>query len=282
MYADKIMTDEKIKNQQGDFFDFNHYHTLINKDIDIYTPEGHLLFSIRKNIIPKKISAIAKKHLLPHALSAKSNNRGIATGKVNIDSMNKSIVEILDPGNFKTRVKYDDGHVSKYKISNNCKSMIAGYYDKSKHCNNTNIRLTAFSNKYVDDWYNTIIYVQYLDKIYKSIYKSNYLNRKKKTKLIKYGIIDDTIFTTLTINYNFRTACHVDKGNDEYSILTVIGNWKGCYLGYPQYGVCVNVEEGDFLIMNPYEYHCNTEFTGSSNNRMSIVTYSRNGIINRS
>jgi hypothetical protein len=280
MIADKIISDDKIKNLQGEFFNFNHYDTLINKDTDIYTPEGHLLFSIRKKIIPKKISNIAKKHLLPRAIYAKSNSRGVATGKVNLDYMNNSIVELLDPGNFKTRVKYEDGHISTYKVSNNCKSMIAGYYDKALRGDraSTSIRLTSFSLKYPDDWCNIITYVQYLDKIYKSIYKDNYVNRKKK--LPKYGIIDNTIFTTLTINYNFRTACHVDKGNDDYSILTTIGDWKGCYLGYPQYGVCVNVEEGDFLIMNPYEYHCNTEFIGASQNRMSIVTYSRDGIIN--
>jgi hypothetical protein len=278
MIVDKIITDDEIKNRQGEFFNFDYYDTLINKDVDVYTSNGNLLFSLRKKVIPKKISNIVKKHLLPYALTAKSNNRGIATGKVNLNNMNKSIVELLDPDNFKTRVKYEDGHVSKYKICNNCKSMIAGYYDKST--NNEKVRITSFSEKHKDDWCNIVIYVQYLNQLYKSIYTEDYTYRIKKTILINYGVIADTIFTTLTINHNFRTACHTDKGNSDYSILTTIGKWKGCYLGYPQYGVCVNVEEGDFLILNPYEYHCNTEFVGKTHNRMSIVTYSRDRIIN--
>lgn len=281
MIVDKILTDIEIKACQGEFFNFSYYKKLINKDIDIFTPSGTLLLSLRKKIIPKKISNIARTCLLSHAISSKSNTRGVATGKVNINSMNSSIVELLDPDNFKTRVRYTDGHISQYKISNTCKSMIAGYYDKPKRNSNDAIRITSFSEKYPDEWYKTISYVQYLDNIYKSLYKKDYIARKNKTKLIKYGIIDDTIFTTLTLNYNFRTACHVDNGNIEYSILTALGEWKGCYLGYPQYGVCVNVEEGDFLIMNPYEYHCNTEFIGKYQNRMSIVTYSRSGIINQ-
>lgn len=109
--------------------------------------------------------------------------------------------------------------------------------------------------------------------------KRQYIKRFKKLKII-------------TINYDEH---HIDMvgfnikeliGN--YNIIywrwllksLTLGKWKGCYLGYPQYGVSVNVEEGDFLIMNPYEYHCNTEFKGKNDDRMSIVTYSRSGIIN--
>lgn len=276
MLVNKILTDSEIKNRQGEFFNFDSYNQLIDKDIDVYTDSG-LLFSLRKKVIPKKIVNIVKKNLLPYALHAKSNCRGIATGKVNLDNMSSSIVELLDVDKFKTRVKYENGSVSKYKISNNCKSMIAGYYDKSKRTKNPTptIRLTSFCEKHPKEWENIIIYIQYIDKLYSKLCEEDYINRKKA----KYGVIDDTIFTTLTINYNFRTACHTDNGNAGYSILTTTGKWSGCYLGYPQYGVCVNVEEGDLLIMNPYEYHCNTEFIGESD-RMSIVTYSRSGIVN--
>src|SRR5437868_7155577 len=171
--------------------------------------------------------------------------------------------------------------------------MIAGYYDKSNNKINPSvvanaplykkspIRLTAFSDNHPVEWHNTIRYVQYLDKLYKSIFKDDYTKRKRETKHITNGLIDNTIFTTLTLNYNFRTACHVDNGNTHYSILTTIGQWQGCYLGYPQYGVCVNVEEGDFLIMNTYEYHCHTAFAKQNQHRMSIVTYSRSGIIDQ-
>ena len=280
MIVEKIYTDIEIKALQGEFFDLDNYNQIINKDIDVYTPSGSLLFSLRKKLIPKKITNIARKNLLPHTMKTKSNSRGTATGKVNLSTMSNSIVELLDPDNFKTRVRYDDGKVSQYKISNTCHSMIAGYYDKPirNQIKNKCIRLTSFSQKNPEDWQNAIAYVKYLDQLYKSVLKKDYDIRKTKSK--NCYTIDNTIFTTLTLNYNFRTACHMDKGNAEYSILTTLGKWKGCYLGYPQYGVAVNVEEGDFLIMNPYEYHCNTEFKGKNSDRMSIVTYSRSGIIN--
>jgi hypothetical protein len=246
--APKILPDYQI--QEGIFFNLSHYHTIINNHCDVYDEKGILLFSLRKKAIPTEISNIARTHLLPSAMKCKNNNRYMASGKI------KGAV----------------------------KSMIAGYYDKAKrrdvsYIGVNDIRLTAFSEKHPIEWNSSIIYVQYLDRLYSELWKENYNNRKTIVKNIGHGIIPGTVFTTLTLNYNFRTACHIDKGDTGYSILTTIGNWNGCYLGYPQYGICANIEEGDFLIMNPHEYHCNTEFNGNLQNRMSIVTYSRKGII---
>ena len=40
------------------------------------------------------------------------------------------------------------------------------------------------------------------------------------------------------------------------------------------------VEEGDFFIMNPHEYHCNSHILDEQNmDRLSIVTYCRARII---
>ena len=69
-------------------------------------------------------------------------------------------------------------------------------------------------------------------------------------------------------------------------------SFKGCYLGFPQYGICVDVRQGDFLAMNVHEWHCNTEFIVSDDidtskikpkllknkwyfNRLSVVLYLR-------
>ena len=69
-------------------------------------------------------------------------------------------------------------------------------------------------------------------------------------------------------------------------------DYDGCYTGFPQYGVAVNVTHGDFLGMNVHEWHCNTEFKPLSDkikgkwnnrekannwyfNRLSMVCYLR-------
>jgi hypothetical protein len=249
MLATKILTDYDMKQREGQFFDRSHYHTVIDSHADFLVQPGVLLFSLRKNAIPIEISNIARNYLLPKAIKTKSDNRYIAAGKT------------ADP----------------------VKSMIAGYYDKAKRCNGSGnqIRLTAFSEKFPIEWNNSIWYVKYLNDLYSELFPENYIIRKNIANKINYGMIPQTIFSTLTLNYNFRTACHVDNGDTSYSILTTIGEFTGCLVGFPQYGVCINLKENDFLIMNPHEYHCNTEFIGNNNNRMSIVTYTRDKIVNQ-
>ena len=249
MLANKIMSDYDIKQCEGRFFDRNHYHTIVDSHSDYIVQPGILLFSLRKNVIPKEVSDISRNYLLPYAIKTKTDNRYTAAGKTY------------------TPVK----------------SMIAGFYDKAKRRSGSGnqIRLTAFSEKHLNEWNNSIAYVRYLNDLYADLFPENYNSRKLKTEKVNYGIIDDTIFSTLTLNHNFRTACHIDSGDLDYSILTTVGLFNGCLIGFPQYGICVNLQEGDFMIMNPHEYHCNTEFIGDYNNRLSIVTYTREKIINR-
>jgi hypothetical protein len=95
--------------------------------------------------------------------------------------------------------------------------------------------------------------------------------------------ISETPFTTVTINYNWRTACHKDSGDFDKGLgnLVVIGeNFKGSYLGFPQYKIAVKVDPGDLVIMNVHEWHCNTELELEENSvRLSLVCYLRSDMV---
>ena len=98
--------------------------------------------------------------------------------------------------------------------------------------------------------------------------------------------INGTSFSTFTVNKNFRTGVHKDAGDfkDGFGNLTVLenGNFKGAYTVFPQYGIGVNVREGDFLAMDVHEWHANTELylENSESERISFVCYLRNSIGN--
>ena len=81
--------------------------------------------------------------------------------------------------------------------------------------------------------------------------------------------IKGTVFTTITINKNFRTAIHTDKGDlkEGFGNLVVCeeGKYKGGYSGFPQFGIAFDVRQGDFLAMDVHEWHCNTEITPVDN-----------------
>ena len=116
--------------------------------------------------------------------------------------------------------------------------------------------------------------------------------------------IDGTAFSTVTINYSWRTALHRDSGDFEKGFGNLIvlkddandNDYTGCYTGFPQYGVACNIRQGDFVAMDVHEWHCNTEFyplkeevTGKWNkselkngwyyNRLSVVCYLRENML---
>ena len=88
------------------------------------------------------------------------------------------------------------------------------------------------------------------------------------------------------MNKNFQTGIHKDAGDfkDGFGNLTVLqnGDYEGAYTVFPQYGVGIDVREGDFLAMDVHEYHANTSIIlkDDKSARISFVCYLRNSIGN--
>ena len=100
----------------------------------------------------------------------------------------------------------------------------------------------------------------------------------KKTSKDFY--IKGTVFTTITINKNFRTAIHTDKGDlkEVFGNLGVLqaGDYTGAYTILPKYGVGVDVRSCDIAFFDVHELHGNTEIKPIGNaERISIVAYFR-------
>jgi hypothetical protein len=95
--------------------------------------------------------------------------------------------------------------------------------------------------------------------------------------------IGKSVYTTITINKNFRTACHRDAGDLEagFGNLTALSDerqWAGGYLCFPEYRVAVDIRPGDVLLMDVHEIHGNTPISplnGKKAERISIVCYFR-------
>jgi FkbM family methyltransferase len=74
---------------------------------------------------------------------------------------------------------------------------------------------------------------------------------------------------------------HVDAGDfkNGYSVVMVAeeGKYKGGYLGFPRFGVCVDLRHGDFLLIDPHQHHANTEIIPVTEDytRLSFVVYYR-------
>jgi hypothetical protein len=316
-----ILTKEEINKKEGHYFPESHYtkhNPIVTTDTDVYGIEEDgnkkLLFKFRKNVIPDKICINAYSALEKHAMH-KNSNRGAAAGKLSVKKLPSHVGKITKTDSFRVFYKTKSGKASRDNISNISQSNIAGYYDrpdrneynkinkikKSKITKTTKktkslipmCRTTQFTKKNIEKWQNTIPLIKEADKLFKKLVQDRYkiqLDRANKTPEFQ---ISNTAYSTITINYNWRTAAHCDNGDlDEgFGNLIVLEKAKsksklkpsehkgysGGYLGFPRWGICIDVRQGDFLAMDVHEFHCNTPIIGDG--RLSVVCYLRKKMI---
>ena len=157
-------------------------------------------------------------------------------------------------------------------------------------------RTTQFTKKNVEKWKKTIPLIKVADKLFKELVPDRYKIQFERAKETPKFQIDNTAYSTITVNYNWRTATHCDSGDlDEgfgnlivlekaKSIVNAKDNdsnrkeYTGGYLGFPRWGICVDVRQGDFLAMDVHEHHSNTPIIGDG--RLSVVCYLRKKMIN--
>ena len=302
----KRMTDQKIKDKQGHFFNATHYDTIIKRDTDVYWIDENnnkqLLLSFRKNVIPQNMCNIAFNSLKDEAKKTHPN-RGAAAGMVDIKNLPNYVGEIVKVDKYRVFYKNKkDNKLSKDNIGNMVSSGIIGYYDqpdrnnKNRSKNEVPCRLTQFTRDEVENWKQVQPFIKKIDSLFKKLVPNRHkaqLQRARKTSKFQ---IKDTAFSTLTLNYNFRTATHRDKGDLEegFGNLVVLEKpgikYSGGYLGFPQFKVAVDLRQGDFLAMDVHQWHSNTKLTGKTilnkrgkreptYGRLSVVCYLRKNMI---
>ena len=315
-----ILTKEEIQKKEGHYFPESHYtkhNKVIKTNTDVYGIDEDgtkkCLLKFRKNVIPEQICNNAYYALETHA-KRKNSNRGAAAGKLSLKKLPKHVSQITKTDKFRVFYKTKNGKVSRDNVGNIAQSNIAGYYDrpdrnaynhnynhkstKSKKQNSNTLsvpmcRTTQFTKKHIEKWKNTIPLIKTADKLFKQLVPDRYKIQLKRAKKTPDYQIDNTAYSTITVNYNWRTAAHCDNGDlDEgFGNLIVLekaksqGNQKlpqrgytGGYLGFPKWGICVDVRQGDFLAMDVHEFHCNTPIVGDG--RLSVVCYLRKKMIN--
>jgi hypothetical protein len=255
----KQLTDEQTEKLKGKYLNENNYDLLITEDADGYDVNGNLLFRFRKNAMPLETLMLGVNSFKDSIEVTES--RGYASG-----SSHKRIRK--------------DGSVSNITVGNKVESGSVGYMDSSamvKYC-----RKTAFAKNYFDKFKQGIPFVQFIDNKYKELCPAHYAKQKAIADgTNKNYIIDNTSFTTVTVNKNFRTAVHQDAGDypDGFGNLIAYreGDWSGGYFCLPQYKVAIDLQNTDMLFVDVHQWHGNTDFINTDENflRISFVLYYR-------
>jgi len=271
----------------GDFYKID---KIINQDCDMYDENtGVLIFSLKKKRIPDELYNIDAK-LIKHSQSL-SYNRGSAAGSVTAKGLRRGMEGWKkkpeapcdkygnplpeDHTKNSSYFKYEDGRISKRMRSNSVSSQSIGGFDKST---THPCRLTHWSKNNLSSYHSIFPLCKHISDEYFSYVPDLWLSQYEKyQKCPQDFVIPDTNFSTLTVNCDFRTACHRDKGDckDGLTAFTVkrLGDYRGGELIFPEYHIAVNVEQGDLLLFNPHEPHCNNPIIGKG--RMSFVLYLR-------
>lgn len=248
------------------FLDDKDYDTCYSEDVFVKREDGTPLMVLLKHVIPTELNAKAWSVLRKY--HSKSSNRGTAAG---IESTNRKRMD----GSLSQTLVVPKG----WEVD----SSIVGFFERTARMPYG--RACAWNEKHPKEFSMLFPLVDRVSELFKKTVpdKWNYQNEVVQRTPKDY-IISNSVFTTLTINKNFRTSCHKDAGDLEvgFSCMSVIreGQFSGGRICLPNYRIAAELETGDLIMFDPHEFHGNTQIVGKSKNfqRCSIVYYYREKI----
>lgn len=278
------LNDEEIKKLHGNYLDESYIDHLIEDDTIVYDEEENIKAVFLKNVIPQNLCKQAYYSLRKAA--TKSNNRGQAAGPLpsNLkigDKIDGLTIGEINGNRFKPLKK--DGTLSNSPKAKQVNSGIIGYsdrYARIPYC-----RTTEFTYKHFEQYKKSLPYIRYISNLFKKYVPERWNKQKEQWDLTNDDFkIKDTVFTTVTVNKNFRTASHYDAGDLEegFGNLAVLqtGDYTGGYTVMPKYGIGLNVKNFDLALFDVHELHGNTEIKSKGlYERISIVCYFRKKMI---
>ena len=178
--------------------------------------------------------------------------------------------------------------ISDTTYANQVNSGIAGFYDRYPRIPYG--RATSYTAKNPELFSKCFPFMTKLSEKFSELMPNRYAAQKEQADKLdsRFRISEEnTPFTTITVNKNFRTAAHRDAGDLSagFSNLTVVAKdkeWTGGYLVLPEYRIAIDVRPGDLLLINNHEgIHGNTEILPPKGKeladmeRISLVCYFR-------
>ena len=243
---------DNIKLEPGKYYDYDNTWTVIPSmrdecdecgecdgdggEYEILKENGELLCYYKPHALSSELCTLAVQCYLD-AGKMISTNRGTAAGMDEHRILEK---------------KFEKG-----KVSN---SNIIGYIYIQNH--KRPCRLTMYSKNHFEKYSAGLPFIKEIDKVFSETVPEKYNLQKIATNSVKKYQILDTSFSTVTVNYNFRTALHKDSGDFRKGFGNLVvcktDTSKGGLLLFPKYKLAIDLNNGDFLAMDVHEYHCNS------------------------
>lgn len=298
-----VLMDSEVEKFKAEFLNDSHYEILLQEDTDVYGPEeedifdmfggnskdlhDRLLLSFRKNVFSKE--DCEKARLALRRAASPSKNRGIAGGKIDPSKIDRKMEDIVLIGDG-TRYKYytEDGVLSDTVESNKTYGGIAGFFAATTR--NPYCRQTAYTKGSFDLFKESFDFLGQCSKQFKALAPRKY--QAQEDFLYNAGltqnewVVPGTVYTTITVNKNFQTACHQDAGDYKAGMENLVAfehgdAYRGGYTIFPKFRVAFDARTGDFCAMDvAHHWHGNTAIEPvdpekSKFERISLVLYVR-------
>mgnify|MGYP001029124340 FL=1 len=256
----KVLTDEEVKNLKGKYLTNEDIkHDIVDMDCDCFTDDGNLLFKFRKGIISQELTDIAWENY--KGMAKASRGRGASAGEIDPNATYWKKRIPVDTKGFSTKYMVK-GKESKMRVNNQVASQAIGYYEPTKSLGvDLPCRLTHYTRENFEKFKNGYPFIKRIDESYSNLHHEKHslqLGRARKKPNFQ---IEDTAFSTMTINRNFQTGVHQDAGDFGFGNLAVLerGKYHGGYFVIPQYGIAIDLRQGDHLCVDVHQYHGNTK-----------------------
>ncbi|CAJ1987268.1 JBP2 / j-binding protein [Leishmania donovani] len=159
---------------------------------------------------------------------------------------------------------------------------IVGYYDYLTNPTQHKCRETEYSRRNWGLLAQSEPLLKHLDKLYSQLAPMHH--HLQRVAIPSQYQLCGTVFSTITVNRNFRTAVHTDKGDfrSGLGVLSVInGEFEGCHLAIKRLKKAFQLKVGDVLLFDTSLEHGNTEVVNPEIHwqRTSVVCYLRTGLM---
>ncbi|QMP83879.1 MAG: hypothetical protein [Caudoviricetes sp.] len=177
-------------------------------------------------------------------------------------------------------------YISDTNYAQSVMSGIAGYFDRYPRIPHG--RVCSYNDKNPEKFKLAFPYLNKLNDQFRELLPIRWNNQRREAdKLDKRFLVDETVFTTLTVNHNWRTACHRDAGDLHEGFSNICGitgpegkGWKGAEFLLPEYRIAIDLQPGDMLLVNNHGgIHGNDALLGDDNDRLTLVCYFREKMV---
>lgn len=255
------------KDWSMQFMDESHYDTLLDEDVAVFKPNGEPLLVLLKRAIDPQLAANAWSAL--KTVKQTNKNRSTAIGVSGANYMK------LDGTLSKTQQVRRNWAVS---------SDIVGYFDRSTRL--PFARSCSWNAKNPEMFQRLVPLLKQSSGLFEKHVPIRYAFQKDYCKRTHSDwIIPETVYTTVTVNKNFRTAAHKDAGDLERGFSNMIvlshGHWTGANLVLPNWRIAAKLGSTDFIMFDAHEFHGNTQMAKLSSDaiRCSLVCYYRENMV---